>query len=114
MQPSVELDPTHEAGKAAVVTVELETLPEIPAANIEGLKLERLTVEADDAAVDKALEQLVAGQKSFDPAPAKHKAEQGDLVIMDSEGKVDGEPFEGGTGEGMSVELGSGRQIGEA
>jgi trigger factor len=35
----------------------------------------------------------------------------GDLVIMDFEGKVDGEPFDGGKGEGMSVELGSGRLI---
>ena len=35
----------------------------------------------------------------------------GDLVVMDFEGKVDGEPFEGGKGEGMSVELGSGRLI---
>jgi trigger factor len=111
MQPAVELSPDHKPGKDAVVTVELETLPEIPAPKIEGLKLERLTVEADDAAVDKALEQIVAGQKSFDPAPAKHKAELGDLVIMDYEGKVDGEPFEGGKGEGMSVELGSGRLI---
>ncbi|MGS1017579.1 trigger factor [Allosphingosinicella humi] len=111
MQPAVELNPDHKPGKDAVVTVELETLPEIPEPKIEGLKLERLTVEADDAAVDKALEQIVAGQKSFDPAPAKHKAEMGDLVIMDYEGKVDGEPFEGGKGEGMSVELGSGRLI---
>ena len=55
--------------------------------------------------------RLAEGQKSFDPAPAKHKAEKGDLVIMDFEGKVDGEPFEGGKGEGMSVELGSGRLI---
>lgn len=111
MQPAVELSPDHKPGKDAVVTVELETLPEIPEPKIDGLKLERLTVEADDAAVDKALEQIVAGQKSFDPAPAKHKAEMGDLVVMDYEGKVDGEPFEGGKGEGMSVELGSGRLI---
>ena len=55
--------------------------------------------------------RLAAGQKSFDAAPAKHKAEIGDLVVMDFEGTVDGEPFEGGKGEGMSVELGSGRLI---
>jgi trigger factor len=110
MQPSVELA-EGGPGKDAVIKVELETLPEVPAAQIDSLKLERLTVEADDAAVDKALAQLAAGQKSFDPAPAGHAAERGDLVIMDFEGKVDGEPFEGGKGEGMSIELGSGRLI---
>ena len=109
-QPSVELEERNE-GKDAVVTVELETLPEIPAPKIEGLKLERLTVEADDDVVDERLQQLAAGQKSFDPAPAKYAAKMGDLVIVDYEGKVDGKPFEGGKGEGMSIELGSGRLI---
>jgi trigger factor len=64
-----------------------------------------------DAEVDERLAQLAAGQKSFDPAPADYAAQSGDLVIMDYEGKVDGEVFEGGKGEGMSVELGSGRLI---
>lgn len=110
MQPSVALTEGGE-GKDAVVTVEVETLPEVPDAKIEGLKLERLTVPAGEAAIDEAVNRLASGQKSFDPAPAKHKAEMGDLVIMDYEGSVDGEPFEGGKGEGMSVELGSGRLI---
>jgi trigger factor len=111
MQPEVALEEGGDAGTDAVVTVALEALPDVPEAKIEGLKIERLTVEADEAAVDQAVARLVEGQKSYDPAPAKHKAEKGDLVIMDFEGKVDGEPFEGGKGEGMSVELGSGRLI---
>ena len=111
MQPSVELEGEHEAGKDVVIKVELETLPEVPAPQIEGLKLERLTVEAGDAEVNTKLEEFAQGQKKFDAAPASHKAEQGDLVVMDFEGSVDGEPFEGGKGEGMSVELGSGRLI---
>ena len=43
--------------------------------------------------------------------PKKHAAANGDLVVIDFAGKVDGEPFEGGTGEDMSVELGSGQLI---
>src|SRR3546814_3470728 len=46
MQPSVDLAEGYEAGKDAEVTVELEVLPEIPTPQIEGLKLERLMVEA--------------------------------------------------------------------
>jgi len=111
MQPEVALEEGGDAGADAVVTVALEALPDVPEAKIEGLKIERLTVEADEAAVDQAVARLAEGQKSYDPAPAKHKAAMGDLVIMDFEGKVDGEPFEGGKGEGMSVELGSGRLI---
>ncbi len=110
MQPAVALE-EGGSGKDAVVTVELETLPDVPAPQIDGLQLERLTVEADDATVDQRLQQIVQGQKSYDPAPADHAAQLGDLVIIDYEGKVDGRPFEGGKGEGMSVELGSGRLI---
>jgi trigger factor len=111
MQPEVALEEGGDAGTDAVVTVALEALPDVPEAKIEGLRIERLTVAADEAAVDQAVARLAEGQKSYDPAPAKHKAAKGDLVLMDFEGKVDGEPFEGGKGEGMSVELGSGRLI---
>ncbi|HYN45538.1 MAG TPA: trigger factor, partial [Allosphingosinicella sp.] len=62
-------------------------------------------------AIDAAVARLAEGQKSYDPAPAAHKAAKGDLVVIDFEGKVDGEPFDGGKGEGMSLELGSGRLI---
>ena len=110
MQPAVRLEDAGP-GKDAVVAVELETLPEVPEPKIEGLKLERLTVEPTEEEVGQALEQLASGQKSFDPAPKAHAAERGDLVVIDYEGKVDGEPFEGGKGESMRVELGSGRLI---
>ena len=111
MQPAVNLEEGGEAGKDAIVTVELETLPEVPAPQIAGLTLERLTVEADQASVEERLQQLAQGQKSYDPAPAEYAAKMGDLVLVDFEGSVDGTPFEGGKGEGMSVELGSGRLI---
>ena len=39
------------------------------------------------------------------------RAANGDLVVIDFDGKVGGKPFEGGKGEDMSVELGSGRLI---
>ncbi len=111
MQPAVALEEGGEVGKDAVVTVELEALPEVPEAKIDGLKIERLKVEPSDAMLDAAVMRLAEGQRSFEAAPAKHKAAKGDLVNMDFEGKVDGEAFEGGKGEGMAVELGSGRLI---
>ncbi len=111
MQPSVELGENYEPGKDAEVKVALEILPDVPTPNIEGIKLERLTVEPDEAAVDEQVAALVAQQKSFEDASAEHLAATGDLVTMDYLGKVDGEPFDGGKGEDMSVEIGSGRLI---
>ena len=110
MQPSVELE-EHQPGQDAIVKVELETLPDVPQPQIDGLKIERFNVEPEPSAVEEALGRIASGQKSFDAAPASHAARQGDLVVMDFEGKVDGVPFEGGKGEGMSVELGTGRLI---
>ncbi|HEX8442469.1 MAG TPA: trigger factor [Allosphingosinicella sp.] len=109
-QPAVELKESGQ-GQDTVVTVELETLPEIPTPQIQGLKLERLAADVTDAEIEERLAQLAQGQKSFDPAPSDYPAQMGDLIIMDYEGKVDGEAFEGGKGEGMSIELGSGRLI---
>ena len=111
MQPHVELTEGYEPGKDAEVKVQLEALPEIPAPDISGLKLERLIVEPDDKAVDEQIERLVSTNKSWKDAPKAHKSGEGDLVVMDFEGKVGGTPFEGGKGEDMSVEIGSGRLI---
>jgi trigger factor len=110
MNPHVELE-EGGPGKDAVIKVEIETLPEVPAPKIDDLKLERLMVEPTPEEVDAAIARLVEGQKSFEPAPAGEAAEQGDLVVIDYEGSVDGAAFEGGKGESMRVELGSGRLI---
>lgn len=111
MQPAVELGEGYEAGKDAEVKVSLEVLPDVPAPVIDGLKLERLTVEPGEDEVDTSVNRIAAQQKSYEPALEGHPAVEGDLVVMDFVGKVDGVAFEGGTGEGMSVELGSGRLI---
>jgi len=111
LQPQVELDEKYEPGKDAEVRVSLEALPDVPTPQIEGLTLERLTVEIDEKAVDEQLERLASSNKSWTVAPKKHSAETGDLVVIDFVGTVGGEPFEGGSGEDMSVEIGSGQLI---
>ncbi len=111
MQPEVELDEGYAPGKDAEIKVRLETLPDVPKPKIDKLKLERLTVEADDAVVATQLKALASSQKAWKAAPKAHKAAMGDLVVIDFAGKVKGVAFDGGTGEGMSVELGSGSLI---
>ena len=111
LQPEVELTKDYEPGKDAEVSVRLEALPDVAAPNIDGIKLERLTVEVDEDSVEQQLQQLASANKSWTDAPKKHAAEIGDLVVMDFVGSVDGEQFEGGAGEDMQIELGSGRLI---
>lgn len=110
MQPQVDVESIEE-GKDVSFKVAVEVLPTIDAPAVEGIKLEKLVVEPTDDDMTAALQRLADQQKSFDAAPAKYAAKTGDVVVMDFVGTVDGEAFEGGTGEGMQVELGSGRLI---
>lgn len=111
IQPSVSLEDGYENGKDAVINIALEVLPEIPVPNIDGLELERLSVDPGEDAVNEAVARLAENQQSFDSAGKSYKAKSGDQVIIDFEGKVDGVPFEGGKGEGMAVTIGSGQLI---
>ena len=111
MQPAVELAEGYAPGSDASLSVSLEVLPQVPTPVIDDLTLERLTVEPEESAIEEQLKRFAEGQKRYDPAPEGHAAAIGDLVVMDFAGKANGVAFEGGTGTGMSVELGSGRLI---
>lgn len=112
MQPSVELEDGYDIGKDAVVKVEMEVLPQVPAPAIDGIKLERLTVPVADDAVTEQLQKFADQQKKWDDAADDYVAAMGDLVTVDFVGKTaDGVAFEGGTGTDMGVELGAGRLI---
>jgi len=111
MQPAVELEPNYEPGKDAELSVTLEVLPEVPAPAIDGLTLERLQVEPAEEAIAEQIGRIADQQKQYDETEEGYEAKTGDLVVMDFAGKVDGVAFDGGTGEGMSIEIGSGRLI---
>ena len=111
LQPKIDMKDGYEQGKDAELTVELEVLPEIEAPQIEGLSLERLTVPVTDAALDEALGRLAENQKSYKDAPKSRKSADGDQLIIDFLGRVDGEAFEGGKAEDAPLVLGSGQFI---
>ncbi len=111
MQPQVELGEGYEEGKDAELKVSLEVLPKIEAPALDGLKLEKLVVPVADAQVDEAVENIAKQQKSFKAGAKTKKAAEGDQVICDFVGKLDGVEFEGGKAEGQAIEIGAGRLI---
>ena len=113
MQPKIEMKGGEEwkEGDDVVVTVEYEALPEIPDADLSDVELERLVVKAEEAAITEALESLAKTAKNFEARAEGAVSETGDQVVIDFEGFVDGEAFEGGKGEGYPLELGSGSFI---
>jgi len=111
MQPKVEFGEGYEEGKDAELTVELEILPEIEAPEITDLELERLTVPVKDEAVDEAVQNIADQNKSYKDAAKTRKAGEGDQLIIDFAGRVDGTEFEGGKAENNPLVIGSGQFI---
>ena len=111
MQPEVVLADGYEPGKDAEVAVRVEALPDIDTPSVDGLKLERLTVDTDETAIDEQISQLAQSQTRYEDAKKGHKAAEGDQVVIDFAGKVGDVAFDGGTGEDMAVVIGSGQLI---
>ena len=84
-----------------------EVLPEIKLIDFSELRLERPVADVDDKAIEDAINQLVERSTTFEVAEGR-AAEDGDRVTIDFVGKIDGEPFEGGAGEGVNIVLGQG------
>jgi len=111
LQPDVKMKDgeTWKQGDDVVVDMSYEALPEIPEVDLKSISLEKLVVKADDASVDEALQSLAENAQDFDPKDGA--AENGDQVVFDFTGKVDGEAFEGGSAEDYPLVLGSGSFI---
>ena len=111
MQPKVEMKDGAEwkEGEDVIVEMSYEALPEIEEPDFTALSLERLVIKADEAAVTEALENLAKSAQNF--ATRDGAAENGDQVVFDFTGRVDGEVFDGGTASDFPLVLGSGQFI---
>ncbi|KIC49304.1 trigger factor [Tateyamaria sp. ANG-S1] len=108
MQPEVKMtNEDWKEGDDVHVEMSYEALPEIPEVDLGKVSLERLVVKADDAAVDETLGSLAENAQDFKARKKGSKAKDGDQVVMDFVGKVDGEAFEGGSAEDYPLVLGS-------
>jgi len=92
-------------------TVAIEILPAIELADFKGIEIERLNAEITDTEVDEAVNRIAEQSRPFEPKGEGAKAENGDKVTIDFTGKMDGVPFEGGTGGDVALNLGSGTFI---
>ncbi len=108
MQPEVKMtNEDWKEGDDVEVSMTYEALPEIPELDMSKVKLEKMVVKADDEAIAEALANLAETAQDFAPRKKGSKAKDGDQVVMDFLGKVDGEAFEGGAAEDYPLVLGS-------
>ena len=105
--PKVELGESDN--NALAYTAVFEVYPEINVTIPSGVSVERLVAEITDQDVDDMIEKLRKQRASWNDV--ERAAQEGDQVVIDFQGKVDGELFEGGESEDYSLVLGSGQFI---
>ncbi|WP_026572272.1 trigger factor [Bacillus sp. UNC438CL73TsuS30] len=108
-RPDIDIE-QMEKGKELIFKATVTVKPEVKLGEYKGLEVEELDTNVTDEDVQKELETLQNRQAEL-VVKEEGKAENGDTVILDFEGFVDGEAFEGGKAENHSLELGSGSFI---
>lgn len=92
-------------------TASFEIYPDVEPTGYKGMALNKRTAEVDAAAIDETLQRL--REMRADYQPVDRAAAEGDQVLIDFAGKIDGEPFEGGEASDYAMDLGSGRHLKE-
>jgi len=109
MQPNVEMKEGEKwkEGDDVEVSLTYEALPTIPEVDFSKIKLQKLVVKSDKAAVDEALDNLASSTNDFKDRKKGSKAKDGDQIVIDFIGTVGGEAFDGGSSEDYPLVLGS-------
>lgn len=114
-QPDVNVksDPEEvlKQGKDFSFEISLEVMPDFETTDPKTLKLEKPVAPVADEQIEEALSGLAEQTRSYEDKGAKAKAAEGDKVIIDFLGKIDGEAFEGGSAEDAELVIGSGQFI---
>lgn len=116
--PKVTL-PTEEAEVEKLITgsadlnytVGIEIVPEIKLGDFKTIKLEKPVAEVAEAEIDEALGRIAKQNTPFAAKADGAKAANGDRVTIDFVGTIDGVAFQGGTGQDIAVDIGSGTFI---
>ena len=107
-QPSLVNVDTENSEKF-IYTIEFEVYPEIKVASLSNLKMDQVDSKVTEEDEERALQDLQ--DRSTEYKTVKRKSKEGDRLIIDFEGLLDGESFEGGAAEGFEIVLGRGTMI---
>src|SRR4051794_21941894 len=108
-EPNLDLGDLPAEGEPLRFSIEIGVRPKAKLGEYKGVEVGRREVEISDEEIGAELDRLRERSAKLDTV--ERAAEQGDFVVMDFVGTVDGEPFAGGEGRDQMVELGSGRLV---
>lgn len=104
----VEEQDDKESFKVAAI---FEVFPEVVIGDLSAQEVEKVTASVGDAEVDQTVEILRKQRTRFNHV--EREARNGDRVIIDFEGKIDGEPFAGGASKNYAFVLGASQMLPE-
>jgi trigger factor len=111
-QPRITEKEEAPEGELAFDAV-FEVFPEVKMGDLSGIEVQKLSADVDDAAIDKTVDILRKQRRTFAQRPQDAAAQVGDRVTVDFEGKIDGEPFQGGKAEDFQFLVGEGQMLKE-
>ena len=112
MKLESDMDKVMAGQQDLAYEIQLEVMPDFKPVDASTLELTRPVYQASDAEVDEAVAEIAKQQRAYEPKTGKSvKAEDGDMVVIDFVGRIDGVAFDGGTGQDTQLVLGSGQFI---
>ena len=108
MQPDIKMSNADDWKPGDDVSLDMtyEALPDIPELDLKSIKLEKMVAKVEGGAIDDALKNLAESAQDFEDRGKTAKSKDGDQVVLDFVGKVDGEAFDGGSAEDYPLVLG--------
>ena len=103
-QPAIDVT-QMEKGKDFIFTAEVATKPEVTLGQYKGIEVPETKVEVTDEEIEAELKKVQ--EQNAREITVDRPAENGDTVVIDFEGSVDGVPFDGGAGKDYPLTLGS-------
>lgn len=110
-QPEVDMVEEYQEGGDLKFSIKAEVLPEIEPIDFSTLELVKLEPEIPDSEVEEALGRMAESRRDRVDVTEARPAADGDVVVIDFEGSIDGEKFPGGAAEDYELTLGSGQFI---
>jgi trigger factor len=106
LRPKVEVT-SFDEGKDLEFEIKVEVLPEVPQVELGAISLTRLVAEPQPGKVEEAIQNFAGSRQKFEAPAEPRPAQDGDQVIIDFEGRIDGELFEGGSAKDFPLQLGA-------
>ncbi|NBO17897.1 MAG: trigger factor [Proteobacteria bacterium] len=110
LTPQISIE-DYQDGGALIFNVSFEVFPESPEVDLSGITISRSVFEISEKDIDEAGERIAERMPKMVPAEKGAKAQEGNVVVIDFKGMIDGVAFPGGTAQDFRLELGSGQFI---